>query len=156
MGHEVRTHTRRTASGKTVTVRQHNRQDDGVAPANAPLADEDQDKRDRFERRHQRERQAQEKRALREQHDREKGDLQQRQGGKPARSGGQRRPARLPGEKRKRKSRAPARAKRHAKKAKRLFRKHKAKALGYGLLALGEIAVHGAGKGSRKLHGRRK
>jgi hypothetical protein len=156
MGHQVRTHTRRLPSGRTVTVRQHSRQDDGAgAPVDAPLSEKDQDRRDRFERRAQRERQAQERRALREQHEHEQHALGGRQG-KPARAG--RQPARAPGEKRRRRSRAPARARRHARKAARLWRRHKARAAGYGLLALGGITGHGisrAYKGARKLRRRR-
>jgi hypothetical protein len=133
MGHQVRTHTRRLPSGRTVTVRQHVRDDDG-------LPERDHDKRDRFEQRVLRERQAERK---------------------AARTGKQ--PARVPGEKRHRPGRAVTRAKRHVRKAAKLWRKHKVRAVAYGALALAEITAHGAArawkagaKAARRLRGRRK
>jgi hypothetical protein len=72
---------------------------------------------------------------------------------------------RTPGLRTKRKKRTPgrARAKRHAKKALRLWRRHKVKAVLFAGLALGELgawaAVTGAGKARkafRKLRQRRK
>lgn len=129
MSHEVRTHVR-TVNGKKVTVRQHSRQDDGGDSWEHDSSDEDgaaQRKRHQFEGRVLRERQAAE-----------------------ARYGqGARRPA---GERRRRKKRGPkpARAKRHAKKAMRLWRRHKVKAVFYGGLALSEIGAWAAWRGTSR------
>lgn len=126
--HEVRTHTRRLPSGRTVTVRQHTRADDGTtAPVDAPLDEKDQDRRDRLERRVLLERQRQAK---------------AQRTGKPA--------ARVPGQRARRKPKAVTRAKRHAKKARRLWRRHKAKAIGYAFLALAGITAYGIGRGSSR------
>lgn len=124
---EVRSHTR-TVNGKTVPVHRHARAvDDGQAAQQAAeelaaraeengLTVEQQAKRDRFQTRVERER-------------------------KP----GRRKPSRAPGEKGgQKRGPKPARAKRHAKKAKRLWRKHKVKALFYGALAAGEITAWAA------------
>ena len=70
---------------------------------------------------------------------------------------------RVPGErKRKKRGPKPARAKRHAKKAFRLWRRHKVKAVLFAGLALGEIGawaaargVAGALKAIRKMRGKR-
>jgi hypothetical protein len=145
MGHQVRTHTRRLPSGRTVTVRHHARDDDGAAPADAPLDEKDQEHRDRFERRVQRERQAAERRALREQHEREKSVLQQRQGGRPAGGG----PAKSPGERRGRASRGTARAWKHFRKAARSWRRHKVRAVAWGALAVAEFTVAGTARAFR-------
>ena len=121
MSHEVRTHTRRTADGKTVTVRQHKAAD--------PAAE--QRKRDAFERR-----------VLKERQEAANPDAY------PAR--------RTPGLRQKRKKRDPgrARAKRHAKKAHRLWRRHKVKAAAYAALALGEITAWAAHRGAAKAVGK--
>jgi hypothetical protein len=117
LSHEVRTHTRHAADGKTVTVHRHAR--DGS------LTDPEQQKRDRFQRRTQEERQ---------------GDGN----------------GRTPGERKRRKKRGPqpARAKQHAKKALRLWRRHKVKAALFAGLALGEIAAFGVMAGARKAAGK--
>ena len=143
MSHEVRTHTR-TVKGKTVTVRQHKAAD--------PAAE--QKKRHAFEARVQRERAQAEAQQLRE-----------RQAGEALyeRKPGTRKP-RAPGERKRRKSRLkPARAQRHARKALRLWRKHKVKAVLFAGLAAGEITAWGvitcAGRARgavRKMRQRRK
>jgi len=126
VGHDVRTHTRRLPSGRTVTVRRHARRQDG--PAGSPLPEKDQDRRDRFEQRALRERQAQRKAA--------------RTGKQPARTPGARK-ARSRGPK-------PARARRHARKARRLWRRHKVRAVLYGAAALGEVTAWLAWRGSAR------
>lgn len=129
MSHEVRTHTR-VVNGKTVTVRKHKAAD--------PAAE--QKKRHAFERRVNRERQQAATQAL-----------QARQQAealypKPA---GTRKP-RVPGERKRRKSRLrPARAKRHAKKALRLWRRHKVRALLFAGLAAGELGAWAVAAGAR-------
>ena len=130
MSHKVRTH-QRTVNGKTVTVRQHKAAD--------PAAE--QKKRHAFEARVQRERAQEQARQLRE---RQAGEALYEK--KP----GTRTP-RTPGERKRRKrGPKPARAKRHARKALRLWRRHKVKAALFAALAAGELgawaAVAGAGK----------
>ena len=110
----VRTHTRRQ-NGKTVTVTRHQR-DPAAAAATA------QRKRDTFQRRVMAERQ---RAAHPEAYTKT--------------------PARVPGEaKRRRRGPKPARAKRHARKALRLWRRHKVRALFYGGLAFGEVTAWAA------------
>lgn len=129
MSHKVRTHTR-TVKGRTVTVRQHSAAD--------PAAE--QKKRHAFEARVQRERQAEQTRQLR---DRQAGEaLYQKPGTRTPRTPGERK-RRKPGPK-------PARAKRHAKKALRLWRRHKVKAALFAGLALGEITAFGVMTGAGK------
>lgn len=99
----------RRVNGKTVTVRRHTRTDEEKAAA-------EQRKRDTFERRVLAER--------------------QRAASPEAYSGQQRR---VPGERRKRRSRGLTRAKRHAKKAARLWRRHKVRAAAHAGLALGNL-----------------
>lgn len=133
MSHEVRTH-QRTVNGKTVTVRQHKAAD--------PAAE--QKKRHAFEARVLRERVQEQARLLRE---RQAGEALYEK--KP----GTRKP-RTPGERKRRKSRLkPARAKRHAKKALRLWRKHKVKAVLFAALAAGEITAWAAAAGAGKARG---
>jgi hypothetical protein len=132
LSHRVRTHTRRV-NGKTVTVRQHRAEDPAAA----------QRKRHAFERRVQRERQQAAAAALLE-----------RQAGEALYEKPATRRTRVPGERKRRKARLkPARAKRHARKALRLWRRHKVKAVLFAALALGEItawgAVAGAGRARR-------
>jgi hypothetical protein len=123
LSHEVRTH-KRTVNGKAVTVRQHKAAD--------PAAEQKQ--RHAFETRVQRERQAEQTRLLRE---RQAGEALYEK--KP----GTRKP-RVPGERKRRRSRVkPARAKRNARKALRLWRKHKVKAVLFAGLAAGEITAWG-------------
>lgn len=59
-------------------------------------------------------------------------------------------PRRTPGERKRRRKRGPkpARAKRHAKKALRLWRRHKVKAVLFAGLALGEITAWAAHRGA--------
>lgn len=141
MSHRVRTHTR-TVKGKTVTVRQHQAADPAAA----------QKKRHAFERRVQRELQQADAQQLRE---RQAGEaLYETAAGRKPRSPGER--------KRRRRGPRPARAKRHAKKALRLWRRHKVQALLYAGLAAGEIAAWaawrcaaGARRAAWKLRGRR-
>lgn len=116
MSHQVRTHTRRTGSGRQVTVRRH----DAADPAAA------QRKRDGFERR-----------VLRERQEAAHPDAY------PAR--------RTPGQRSRKRGLKPARAKRHARKALRLWRRHKVRAVAYGALALGEITAWAVLAGARKL-----
>jgi hypothetical protein len=100
----VKTHTRKLPSGRTVPVHGHTRDDGGG------MTEQQQDRRDRFGQRVQRER---------------------------TRGLGS---ATTPGEKRRRKPGAKQmrKAKRHARKAMRLWRRHKVKAVAYGMLAGGE------------------
>lgn len=112
MSHQVRTHTR-TVKGKTVTVRRHNAADP------AEQAAKDQRKRDAFERRALTERQ---------------------RAANPDAYGNTSR--RTPGERRPRKKNGWTRAKIHAKKARRLWRRHKTRAAAHGLAALGWAAGH--------------
>ena len=142
MSHEVRTH-KRTVKGKTVTVRQHKAAD--------PAAE--QKKRHAFEARVQRERAQEQARLLRERHAGEA--LYEK---KP----GTRKP-RVPGERKRRKSRLTTRAGQHRKKALRLWRKHKVRAVLFAGLAAGEITAWGvitcAGRARgavRKMRQRRK
>jgi hypothetical protein len=99
----VKTHTRKLPSGRTVTVHGHTRYDDGG------MTEQQQDRRDRFGQRVQRER---------------------TRGLRSATTPGEKR--RKPGAKQMRK------AKRHARKAMRMWRRHKVKAVAYGMLAGGE------------------
>ena len=115
MSHEVRTHTRRTADGKTVTVRQHTADDPAAA----------QRKRDAFERR-----------VLKERQEAANPDAY------PAR--------RTPGERQQRKKNGWQRAKGHARKARRLWRRHKVKAMAHGLAALGWATGHATRRGAAK------
>jgi hypothetical protein len=120
LSHEVRTH-QRTVNGKTVTVRRHKAAD--------PAAE--QKKRHAFELRVQRERQQAETAAVRE-----------RQAGEALYAPKAPREPRTPGERKRRRSRLkPARAKRNAKKALRLWRRHKVKAVLFAGLAAGEIGL---------------
>jgi hypothetical protein len=112
LSHQVRTHTR-TVNGKTVTVRQHKAADPDAQAA------KDQRKRDALERRVLTERQH-------AAHPGAYGDT----------------PRRTPGERRSRKKNGWTRAKSHAKKARRLWRRHKARAAAHGLAALGWAAGH--------------
>jgi hypothetical protein len=80
----------------------------------------------------QRKRDAFERRAL----------LERQQAANPSAYAG--RPRRVPGERRRRRSRLkPARARRHARKALRLWRRHKVKAVLFAGLAAGEITAWG-------------
>ena len=125
----VKKHTRRV-NGRTVVVHQHSRQDDGG------MSEQDQEKRDRFERRVHRELEAAGK-------------------GRKPRNG------RSPGEKATRKrGPKPARAKKHIKKALRMWKRHKVKSLCFAGMALGEITAWAAWRGAanarkavRKLRG---
>ena len=127
MSHQVRTHTR-TVNGKTVTVRQHKAADPEAA----------QRKRDAFERRVLRERQQAETAQLRE----------RQQPGRLHRD--RHRGTRTPGERRARKKTGWTRAKSHARKARRLWRRHKARAAAHGLAALGWAAGHATRRGAAK------
>ena len=129
MSHKVRQHTR-TVNGRTVTVRRHQAEDPAAA----------QKKRHAFERRVQRERQQAAAQALLE---RQLGEaLYERQPGRKPRT---------PGERKRRKARLkPARARRHAKKALRLWRRHKVKAVLFAGLALGEITAWGVITGASR------
>ena len=129
MSHEVRTHTR-TVKGKTVTVRQHKAAD--------PAAE--QKKRHAFERRVQRERQQADAQSLKERQDGEA--LYPKTGTRTTRTPGER--------KRRKRGPKPARAKRHAKKALRLWRRHKVKAVLFAGLAAGEITAFGVMTGAGK------
>jgi hypothetical protein len=121
LSHKVRTHTRQV-NGKTVTVRQHRQEDPAAA----------QRKRHNFERRVQRERQQADAQALR--------DRQQSEAiyAPP----GSTRTTRTPGERKRRKKNGWTRAKGHARKARRLWRRHKVRAAAHGLAALGWAAGH--------------
>ncbi len=121
MSHDVRTHTR-NVNGKTVAVRRHTQSDD---PAR------DQKKRHNFERRAQRERQQSDTQRLRDQQQKEA--LYPQPGTRASRA---------PGERKRRKKSGWQRAKGHARKAKRLWRRHKARAAAHGLAALGWAAGH--------------
>lgn len=120
MSHQVRTHTR-TVNGKTVTVRRHNAADPDAQAA------KDQRKRDAFERRVLTERQ---------------------RAASPAAYSGT--PRRTPGQRRHRKKSGWTRAKSHARKAKRLWRRHKARAAAHGLAALGWAAGHATRRGAAR------
>ena len=129
MSHKVRTHTRHV-NGKTVTVRQHRQAD--------PAAE--QQKRHTFERRVQRERQRADAQQLRD-----------RQQAEAVYSPGATRTAtRTPGERKRRKKNGWQRAKGHARKARRLWRRHKARAAAHGLAALGWTAGHATRRGAAK------
>ena len=128
MSHQVRTHTRK-AGGKTVTVRRHNAADPEAAAR----------KRAAFERRVLRERQQAQTAQLRQR--------QQAEGTAPATTG---RPARAAGERRARKKTGWTRAKSHAKKARRLWRRHKVRAAAHGLAALGWAAGYATRRGAAK------
>jgi hypothetical protein len=130
LSHKVRTHTRKVG-GKTVTVRQHNAADPAAA---------------------ERKRQAFERRVLRERQQAQTVQLRERQQAEathatPATTG---RPARTPGERRARKKSGWTRAKSHAKKARRLWRRHKVRAAAHGLAALGWAAGHATRRGAAK------
>ena len=129
MSHKVRTHTRRV-NGKTVTVRQH-RQEDPAAT---------QRKRHAFERRVQREQQQAAATALK--------DRQQSEA--IYAPGATRTATRTPGERKRRKKNGWQRAKGHARKARRLWRRHKARAAAHGLAALGWAAGHATRRGISK------
>lgn len=133
MSHQVRRHTR-NVGGRTVTVRKHTADDPGA----------EQKKRHAFERRVQRERAQAEAQQIRE-----------RQAGEALYETrpGTRRP-RTPGERKRRKrGPKPARAKRHAKKALRLWRRHKVKAVLFAALAAGEITAWAVAAGAGKARG---
>jgi hypothetical protein len=108
-------------NGKTVTVRRHNAADPDAQAA------KDQRKRDAFERRVLAER--------------------QRAASPDAYSGT---PRRTPGQRRSRKKSGWTRAKSHARKAKRLWRRHKTRAVAHGLLALGWAGGHAARRSAAK------
>lgn len=57
---------------------------------------------------------------------------------------------RVPGERRGRKKNGWQRARGHARKARRLWRRHKARAVAHGLLALGWAAGHAARRGAAR------
>jgi hypothetical protein len=59
-------------------------------------------------------------------------------------------PRRTAGERRRRKKTGWQRAKSHARKARRLWRRHKARAVAHGLLALGWAAGHATRRGAAK------
>jgi len=120
LSHQVRTHTRKV-NGKTVTVRQHKAADPDAQAAAA------QRKRDAFERRVLAERQ---------------------RAASP--SAYARQPRRTPGERRPRKKTGWTRARSHAKKARRLWRRHKARAAAHGILALGWAGGHAARRGAAR------
>jgi hypothetical protein len=130
LSHKVRTHTR-TVKGRTVTVRQHSAAD--------PAAE--QKKRHAFERRVNRERQQAEAQALRDRQDAEA--LYPKTGTRTSRTPGER--------KRRKRGPKPARAKRHAKKALRLWRRHKVKAVLFAGLAAGEMAAFGVVTGAGRV-----
>jgi hypothetical protein len=113
---------RRTASGRTTTVRRHSRNDDG-------LTEQEQAKRDRLEQRVLRERRA----ARRE----------QQFGTKPGRA---------PGEKRRRKLRGPSPkgAAKRARKAVRMMRRHKVRAVLTLGLAAAELGAWDVWRGGSK------
>ena len=129
MAHKVRTHTRRV-NGKTVTVRQHRQEDPEAA----------QKKRHAFERRVQRERAQATAVALRE----------RQQGEAVYAPAGTRTATRVPGERKRRKKNDWQRAKGHARKARRLWRRHKTKAVLHGLAALGWATGHATRRGASK------
>lgn len=129
MSHEVRTH-QRTVNGKTVTVRRHKAAD--------PAAE--QRKRHALERRAQRDLATAQAQALR--------TRQESEALYPKPVGT--RKQRVPGERKRRKARLkPARAKRNAKKALRLWRRHKVKALLFAGLAAGELGAWAVAAGAR-------
>ncbi len=141
MSHQVRKHTR-TVNGKTVTVRNHQAADPAAA----------QKKRHAFERRVQREQQQAEAAQLRE-----------RQAGEALYTPLAGRKPRTPGERKRKRGLRPARARRNAKKALRLWRRHKVRALMYAGMAAGEYTAWAACKGAalcaraaRKLRARAK
>jgi hypothetical protein len=130
---QVRTHTRQQG-GKTVTVRRHDR-DPEAAAATA------QRKRDTFERRVLKERQ---------------------QAANPG-AYTTTTTTRTAGERRRKRGPQPARAKRRAKKALRLWRRHKVRAVFHFAVAAGEVGVWAAWRAgantrnaARKLRQRRK
>lgn len=132
LSHKVRTH-QRTVNGKTVTVRQHKAAD--------PAAE--QKKRHAFEARVQRERAQEQARLLRE-----------RQAGEALYAKPGTRTPRTPGERKRRKrGPKPARARRHAKKALRLWRRHKVKAALFAGLAAGELGAWAVMAGAGKARG---
>ena len=129
MSHSVRTHTR-TVKGKTVTVRKHQAAD--------PAAE--QKKRHAFERRVQREQQQAAATAL----------LDRQRSEATYAPSGTRTATRTPGERKRRKKNGWQRAKGHARKARRLWRRHKARAAAHGLAALGWAAGHATRRGAAK------
>jgi len=123
MSHTVRTYTR-TVNGRTVRVSTHSRDDDG-GTISSPEEEQAQRKRHQFEARVLRER-------------------QQAEAIYPARS------RRTPGERRKRqRGPSPAKAKRHAKKALRLWRRHKVQAVFHAGAAAGHLGSWAAWKGGK-------
>jgi len=123
MSHTVRTHTR-TVNGRTVRVSTHTRDDDG-GTIPSPEEEQAQRKRHQFEARVLRER-------------------QQAEAIYPVRS------RRTPGERRKRqRGPSPKKAKRHAKKAARLWRRHKVKAVFHAGVAAGHLGSWAAWKGGK-------
>ena len=129
MSHKVRTHTRQV-NGKTVTIRQHRQEDPEAA----------QRKRHQFERRAQRERQQAAATALKE----------RQQAEAVYAPPGTRTATRTPGERKRRKKNGWQQAKGHARKARRLWRRHKARAVFHGLAALGWAGGHGARRAAAK------
>jgi hypothetical protein len=108
-------------NGKTVTVRQHKAADPDEQAA------KDQRKRDAFERRVLTERQ-------RAAHPDAYGNTTRR----------------TPGERRPRKKNGWTRAKSHARKARRLWRRHKARAAAHGVAAVGWAAGHATRRGAAR------
>ncbi len=122
MSHNVRRH-QRTVNGRSVTVRQH-RADDPAAI---------QKKQHALQRKAQRDLAAAQAQQLRARQDTE--------ALYPKTAPGTRKP-RVPGERKRRKARLkPARARRNARKALRLWRRHKVKAVLFAALAAGELGA---------------
>jgi ribonuclease HI len=115
--------------GKTVTVRQHKAADPEAA----------QKKRDAFERR-----------VLRERQQAETAQLRERQQAQATYTTPGTRTARTPGERRARKKTGWTRAKSHAKKARRLWRRHKARAAAHGVAAVGWAVGHATRRGAAR------
>lgn len=133
MSHEVRTHVR-TVNGKKVTVRSHTRDDDGAASQDGGADSWEHDGSDETGAT-QRKRHAFEGRVLRE---RQAAEAKYEVRGK-----------RTPGERKRRKKNGWTRAKGHARKARRLYRRHKVRAAGHAALAIGWAAGYGARRGYR-------
>jgi hypothetical protein len=125
MGHEVRTHTRTTANGRTVTVRRHTADD----PGDGGLSLAQQRKRDRLERRVVTERQ--------------QGRIKERFGVEP----GKRKPRTT-----KTRGPSPKGARKRARQAVRKMRRHKVQGVLMLSLAAGELGLWAAGRGSRKAY----
>ena len=143
MSHEVRTHVR-TVNGKKVTVRSHTRDDDGAASQDDAADSWEHDDSDETGVA-QRKRHAFEGRALRE---RQAAEAKYEVRGK-----------RAPGARRRRKKNGWTRAKDHARKTRRLYRRHKVRAAGHLAMAGAWALAYGTRKAYRavrvKLAGRR-